>query len=347
MTSIRSVALFAFLLATPCLRAQDVPAPAAELAKLKPLAGHWQGSGTATMEPGQPPAKWTAAVKAEWVLGGHWLMSDTAVDFATGEKMRFLEYFGWDRENRHYVSVAVNNMGEVVLSRPHLLGDDTMVVMTSNLRQGTPEVERAVTKFGADAQSFTITFFGARGPAADGVTGKLERTTKAEPPPIESAAALMPVRPEMAKLARMTGRFDVAGEMTMMPGAPAIKIKGTDEVRTLFGGGVVQVATTGTAEGMSGTYQAHGYYAWDAEHDCYAMLMVSSMGEVMNGACRFAGDDKLIQTFAGLHMGQAFVARTVMDLDESGKPVKAVNHSCAGTAEPMRDFIATYRPAAK
>lgn len=156
---------------------------------------------------------------------------------------------------------------------------------------------------------------------------------------------MSPANPAMAKIARMAGSFEVAGEMTMAPGQPAMKIKGVDAIRTLFDGSIVQVTTTGTADGMPGTYEAHGYYAWDATDGAYDVLMVSNMGEVMKGEARFAGDDTLVQIFSGLRMGQLTVSRSVMHLDAKGHPQKVVNHSCMGTADPMQDFTGTYKPA--
>lgn len=345
MTDLRPVSLLTLLLCLPLAAQDGPPGPAPELAKLKPLAGHWEGSGTAIMDPSAPPSKWTAKVKSEWALGGHWLMSDTEIQFEEGPTMRFREYMGWDRENQRYVNLAVNNMGEGVLGTPHFIGDDTMVLMMLNSREGTPQAERSVTKFGGDSQSFSITFLGPDGPASEGVSGKFKRVAKVEPTALAGAHALMPANPAMAKVARMAGRFEVAGEMIMAPGAPAMKIKGVDDVRTLFDGAIVQVTTTGTAEGMPGTYEAHGYYAWDDTDGAYEVLMVSNLGEVMKGEARFAGDDTLVQTVCGLRMGQPSVSRSVMHLDAKGHPTKVVNHSCIGTADPMQDFVATYRPA--
>jgi hypothetical protein len=113
-------------------------------------------------------------------------------------------------------------------------------------------------------------------------------------------------------------------------------------VRTLFDGAIVQTETKGSAEGMPGAYEAHGYIAWNAADKCYRIVMVSNMGEVMAGDGRFAGDDKLIQIFTGLRMGQPCVARSVLQLDQDGRPVKVKNHSCMGDAEPMCDFVGTY-----
>lgn len=351
MSKTRPVSFLSIVLGCLPLGAQEdamaLHAPAAELAKLKPLAGHWQGSGSATMAPGAPPTKWTAQMKRDWVLGGHWLMADIAIAFETGEKMRLREYLGWDRETKRYVNLSVDNVGEGKLVFPQLVGNDSLVTIVSTVRQGVAGAERLVTKFGGDAESFAMTLLGHGGPASEAVSGKFERVEKAEPEAIEAAAALMPADAEMAKLARMTGRFAVAGEMTMAPGAPAMKIKGIDEVRTLFDGAILHTTTTGTAEGMPGTYEAHGYYAWDAANTAYKVLLVSNMGEVMAGEARFAGDDKLIQTYLGVRMGQPYVARSVLHIDAKGKPVKVVNHSCMGTADPMQDFTGTYQPAAK
>lgn len=345
MTLLRPVSFLALLLCLPLAAQGGMPGPAPELAKLKPLAGQWEGSGTALFAPGAPASKWTGKVASEWALGGHWLMTDTEILFEGMPAMRFHEYMGWDGENKRYVQLTVNNIGEGVLNTAHLVGDDTLVVMVPNMREGTPQLERATTKFGADSQSFSLTFFGAVGTAREGVTGTFKRVAKVSVSALGSAPAMGPADPAMAKIARMAGRFEVAGEMIMAPGTPAMKITGVDAIRTLFDGSIVQVATTGTADGMPGTYEAHGYYAWDATAGAYAVLMVSNMGEVMKGEARFAGDATLVQTFAGLRMGQLSVSRSIMHLDAKGHPQKVVNHSCMGTADPMQDFTGTYKPA--
>lgn len=345
MTHLRPVSFLALLLCLPLAAQDDMPGPAPELARLKPLAGNWEGAGTAVFAPGAPASKWTGKVTSEWALGGHWLMTDTEILFEGEAPMRFHEYTGWDRENRRYVQLTVNNMGEGLLNTVHFVGDDTMVLMMPNMREGTPQIERALTKFGADSQTFSMAFFGHEGVAREGVTGTFKRVAKTSLSALESASAMGPANPAMAKIARMAGSFEVAGEMTMAPGQPAMKIKGVDAIRTLFDGAIVQVTTTGTADGMPGTYEAHGYYAWDATDGAYDVLMVSNMGEVMKGEARFAGDDTLVQIFSGLRMGQLSVSRSVMQLDAKGHPKKVVNHSCMGAADPMQDFVGTYEAA--
>lgn len=353
MTTIRVPFLPRFLplLCCAAIAAQEdaagggAPPPAPELAKLKPLAGSWRGSGTAVMAPGAPAAKWTGQVRSEWVLGGHWLQTDGDIAFEGGEQMRFREYFGWDRENQRYVQLAVNNMGDGVLVPVHFVGDDRMVAMVPRLAGGMPETERAVTHIGKDSQSFVVTFLHADGAAVDAVVGKFERVDKAAPGAIEAAPPLAPADPAMTQVMRMAGRYAIAGEMTMAPGAPAMQIRGNEVIRSLFGGSILQSQTIGTADGMPGTYEAHGYFAWDPMNRCYKVLMLSSMGEVMQGEARFLGPDKMVQTYAVLHMGQPCVARSVLHLDAQGRPVKAVNHSCMGDAPPMQDFSCTYTPA--
>jgi hypothetical protein len=348
MTRIRLVPFLSLTLCCLPLAAQDemaAPPPAAELAKLKPLAGHWKGSGTAVMAPGQPPAKWTAQIRSDWTLGGHWLQTDTAVAFENGMKLRFREYLGWDRENARYVQVTVGNTGEGDLATPYFAGDDTLIVLRSGLRDGKPHAERHATKFGKDSQTFTIAYLGHEGLGIEHVNGRFDRVAKVEPEALEAAHALMPADQAMARIARTAGRFDLSGELTMAPGMPSMKIQGTDTIRTLFDGAIVQVTTTGAAEGMPGSYEAHGYYAWDPANACYKVLMVSNMGEVMCGQARFSGDDKIVQTVACLRMGQPCVSRVVTHLDAKGHPVKVVNHSCMGDADPMQDFTGTYKPA--
>ena len=347
MNIIRSSFLIPLLLTAPLAAQDDVSAPAPELARLEPLEGHWQGQGVAVMQPGAPSMNWTAKVQSRWVLGGHFLQTDSAIKFEGMGDMRIREYVGWDRENKHYVNLAVDNGGGGVLSRPHFIDDDTVVAIRSWVRDGNPQVERVVSKYGKDEWSFEITMLGQAGPANEVVTGNFERVDKVEPDAMDATASMMPAammpgHEHMARVARMVGEYVFTGAMVMAPGMPETKIRGRDRVRGLFGDSIVQVTTKGTAEGDSFAYEAHGFYAWDTTKECLQVLALNNMGEVGSYGVRFHGDDELISTHAGLRMGQPFVAQIVMHLDGQGRPSRVSSHSIQGDAEPIRDFHGSY-----
>lgn len=330
--------LVVLLLAPVTLPAQHEPKPAPELQKLQLLAGNWEGSGTAVMQPGQPAAEWQARSVYQWVLGGFWLQCDTVVEFPFGA-MRLREYLGWDAERKRYVNLAVGNSGEAMLTTAHV-GEGEMVLMMHRVQGDHPEVERAATKYGKDKMEFTITFLSAQGPSREGVTGTMKRVDKpVAMPSLDQAAPLAPVAPQMAAIAKMAGVYDGKGEMIMAPGTPPMAIGGRDTMTALFGGAVVMTHTKGT-EGMP--YEAHGFQAWSAAHGCYKLLSVDSMGMIGDFDAHLHGD-KLIATTQGLRMGQPCAARIVMTLDKDGKPAKVVNHSCMGDAPPVQDFTMTYQ----
>jgi len=340
----KSVAL-AFLVFLPVtLLAQAPPPPSKQLDKLKPLAGHWQGTGTAVMQPGQPPSPWTCESTYEWVLGGYWLQCDTSIRIeGMPGAMRFRDYMGWDAETERFVDLTVNNMGEVMMWPMQFVGEDKLVTMVCMQRMGQLEAERSVTQFGKDEMSLAITFLGVEGMPTAGVQGKMHRVAKASPEPVDACHAMMPVAEPMAKIARMRGVFDVQGTMTMVPGEPAMKITGRDVAQTLFDGAILQVVTKGAAEGDPAAYEAHGYYGWNVAESCYTCIMVSDMGEAGVTQCRFVGDDKFVATYGGTMNKVPLITRTVAELDATGAIQTVVAHSCIGTEPPFESFRASYK----
>jgi hypothetical protein len=331
--------LAAFSMFAAMIPAQQEPKPAPQLAKLKALEGHWEGSGSAHMQPGAPATQWTAVSTYEWALGGFWLQCDTAIEFAGMGAMRLREYLGWDGENQRYINLAVGNSGEAMLSTAHL-GDGEMVLMMQRVKQGQPEVERAHTKFTAEKMDFKIAFFGPQGGSTEAVEGTLRKVAKVEMPALSTAGAMAPVPPQMAKIAKMAGVYEGKGEMIMAPGAPPMAIGGRDTMTMLFGGGIMMTETKGTA---GPPYEAHGFHAWSPMHGCYKIYSLDSMGMICDMDGRLT-DTAMICTSNCLRMGMPCAARCVVSLDKNGKPAKVVNHSCMGDAPPMQDFTMTYTP---
>lgn len=336
-----ALSVLAALGAAPVPAQQGPPSPAPELARLKLLEGSWEGSGTATMEPGKP-SKWTSQSTSQWVLGGFFLQGDLTIQFEGGAPpLQFREYTGWDAENHRYANVAVNNEGEGNLKTLYFAADDTVVSLWRGIRDGKPYAMREVTKLQKDAATFTITLLPDQGPAMDVVTGSLKKVAKAKPTALEAALAMGAAHPEMAKVARMAGDYEVTGEMTMMPGAPAMKIHGKDSFRTLFGGAVVQQVTHGDPTGGFPAYEAHAYMTWSAADACYDVVFVSNMGELGLVQSRFDGG-ALVGLWSGLSMGKASTMRSITSLDKDGKVTRISCHCCTGDAPPMQNFSATY-----
>lgn len=324
------------------LCAQDMPAPATELAQLKPLEGSWRGRGKATMMPGAPPADWTSSSTYQWVMGGFWLQCDTLIDFGAMGSMRFREYLGWDGENKRFVNLAVNNMGEGLLAQAHLQGNE-MVLMIPRLQPDGPATECARVKFTADKMDMAISFLRVNGKATEDVTGTFEKVDGVDLPPLTAAKAMVPAAKEMAAMAKMAGRFDFAGQMIMAPGASPTKIRGRDTITSLFDGAVVMVETVGESDGGP-QYLAAGFYVWDHAEHRHKILSVDNMGMAMAGDAWLQGQS-MVATFGGLRMGQPTMSRLVMTLDKDGGPAKIVGHSLVGEQPPVEDFSGTYTRA--
>ena len=330
------------LLAATATSQDAPPKPAPELARLKAFEGHWEGSGTAMMGPGTEPTKWTSKSTYQWALSGFFLQADSSIQFeGGGPALRFREYLGWDGENKRYVDVSVSNSGEGVVSTLMFPSDDTMVSMTRYLRDGKTQIERAFVKFAKDEQRMTLSFLNEAGPSVDAIIGTFKRVQKTTPTGLEAVHGMGPAPAAMGTIAKMAGEYDFVGEMTMMPGTPAMKIKGRDSVRSLFEGAIVQVVTHGEPVGPFPAYEAHAYYAWNPCDKCYDIVMVSNMGEAGTMQTRLEGD-KLVGVFAGLSMGKNSAAHMVMSLDKDGRPTKSVAHAILGASEPYKSFEASY-----
>lgn len=326
------------------LWAQDMmPKPAPELERLKAFEGYWAGSGSAVMAPGQPATAWTSQTLYEWGMGGHFLIADTAIKFAgMPEAMRFREFMGWDRENRRYVNLMVGNLGEVAIVPVEFVGDNKFVSMVPRVRNGTTEIERAVTTYTKDTMSMAMTFLSLEGASADNVTGTFKRAEKKPIQELSAAKALMPADPAMAAMTKLVGTYEVGGKMSMMPGAPEVTIKGKDVVTSLFDGSVVCTESVGTAEGVPGQYNSFAFYAWKPHQKRYTIAYLSNFGDIGESDV-WVKDSKIIVTMDGLRMGEPMATRMVMTLDKDGRVTAATSHTCMGTHPPMQDFTATYK----
>ena len=117
------------------------PKPAPELQKFNRLVGNFEGSGTASMVPGAPAGGWTSQSTYKWILGGHFLQEDTRVDIAAMGEMKmppmfFRSFYGWNRENKKYMSCSIGNMGPAEIAEIHWSDNDTMIVVNTGIEEG-------------------------------------------------------------------------------------------------------------------------------------------------------------------------------------------------------------------
>ncbi|MBX3464036.1 MAG: DUF1579 family protein [Planctomycetes bacterium] len=339
-----SSALSTFVLAA--LPAQEgPPGPAAELAKFQSLVGHWAGGGTAQFGPGAPPVKWTARGSYQWVMDGHFVQEDFEVAFdGQPVPMVFRAYLGWDRENGRYVSATIGNGGSVRLHEAHWLEDGTLLQLMHQRQAGLPYAERTRTRVEGGTMSLAIDLLMVDGPLLQTVAGKLGRAEKGYTADWTTAAfqGAEPA-PDLTRLVRSAGDYEVEGAMVMAPGGPEIVIRGTDSFRPVFGGTVFFGATVGTAEGLPGEYRGDVFWGYDADRRCLHGVYVSNFGEVMAMDGWWAADGQLVSTFAGMLQGQPMAQRMLLSFDDKGHAKAAVADTMHGTGAPFRSFRAAYR----
>lgn len=340
----RHLLLAAFLLpALAPAQAVALPKPAPELQKFAPLLGDWQGSGTAVMAPGTPPVPWTSRARYAEAFGRHAVVGDTLVDFgAAMPPIAVREVLAHDREHGRLVAITVDNGGNGSLAEVEFRGADTMVQMFTRKAQGQVVTERHTTVFGKDGFTYCIAMATAQGPLADCVQGNFTRVVGGGPVAAADAKAMAPIPAMTARMNRVAGSYEIAGEMTMLPGQPARKVSGRTVCTPIFGGAVLQVQTTGTAAGAPGDYESCNYTVWNEAGRCFDSYGIDNMGWLGHMEQRFVGDDQIAMTTAAPFHGQPMLLRTLLDLDAAGKMAKATSWSMAGTQPPYASFTASY-----
>ena len=346
MTSTLRLAAATALLAAffPVLPAQVTPSPAGELARLKPLEGHWDGTGTVVMNPTSAPTKWTSQTTAQWVLGGNFLQQDTYITFeGQQEPLAFHEYTGWDREQKRYVNLALSNEGHLTVGDLRFLPDGTMLQLRRQVHDGVPYAERSRYRVDGGTMTFTIDMLGGEGPCVEMVKGTMKKVDKGHAHAVEATASMAPAAPAMARLLKAAGTYETKGSMVTQPGGKETPITGTETVTGIFGNTVLQSITKGKAEGLAAEYEGRGFMAWDPDQDCYTQAWIDNMGMIGAMTCRFATDGKtLITTGSSVEQGQPVATRFVMELDDRGMLKRNTGWSLAGTAPPFRCFTLDY-----
>lgn len=323
--------------------AQGMPGPAAEVQKLAPLIGNWEGTGEATFGPGAPPTKWSARGTYRWALGGHFVREDFELSFEGMGPMLFRSYMGWDAEGQRYVNAMASNGGEARLHTMTLLPDGTMLQVMLQVQEGVPYAERSLFQVDGDKLKHAVDLLMMAGRSTTVVDGFFTRGGKGFDGAMDAGAFLdKPPAALVARLARGKGSYAVDGEVVMAPGQPALKLHGTDVLHSVWGGGVVIVESTGGAEGMPGQYESIVLWGHDELRRCLVGVYVSSTGQVGAMDGRYLDDGKLIATSTGTMRGAPSVGRMVMEFDANGASTKAIGHSLLGASEPFVSFRATY-----
>ena len=323
-------ALAALALAVPAV-AQNV-APAPDLEKLHAFVGQFEGSGKFVPMPGMPEMSWTSTATGRLILGGHFVQLDETIQTDFGP-MEFRTVYGWDGETKKPVTFTVGAMGA---GSPDLAWVDGKLVTTYHGEdQGTPFAERTVLDLTDEGYTFAMERLSGVGDSFKHVWGTVKRTSR-EPAAANEVAADAPTE-LMAPLARMQGKWDLAGKVNMM--GFEMEITATEDISWRYGGAVL----FGDMVGQPGDYQAQWYLAWDPAGERFLHYSITSMGQFMAGSGRVVGD-QVIFTAERTQAGVPVLERSVMQVGDEG-PVKAWAHLLQGAEDPIVFFEATYAKA--
>lgn len=316
--------------------------PAKELAKFEPLIGNWSGGGK-MMEPGGASTNWTAQSTYQWALNKHFVQEDFIIKFeGMDAPMTFRNYLGWDRENQRYVSAMASNQGVCRLTDISFLADGSMMQMIIHRLEGVPYIERARSKVTDDSMSMHIEVMMQEGASVTMIDSTLKRSEDAiECDWGEDAWMGMTPNDHMKKLRVIRGQYEVKGEMVMAPGAPAMKITGSDRFMMIWDGNVMHGKTLGFSDDSPEVYESHAFWAWDEGRKCVSTVFVDSMGQIGQMDVRWV-EDKLVSTSSALQMGMPTTQRFVLTLDRKGNLKSGVGHTCMGTVDPFVSFKANY-----
>lgn len=334
------------LAGAPALLAQEsewAPKPPAELQKLAPMVGTWEGSGTYRMAPDAPEAKWTSISSFEWVLGGHWMREDAAIQLAdVPTKLCMTTFYGWDAELQRYVSVGISNTGDAELHEVHFQ-DGALVTVSTGLEMGAPKLERWVSTYKDGTSQVEGHAATGTGALFTHVKGASKRTSE-KPTKVERVDA--PLMPELAgkggkehaRLLAAAGDYSFTGWM-VMPGMPdKMEIAGRESLHPIYGGTALEFRTESEPAGM---YEAYAWMVWNEREKCYDFVMVNSMGQSGQQRCHLIGN-ACVYTSAMTYMGEPSVSRAILTIREDGSFGDFDSHSIAGTSAPVHNFHARY-----
>ncbi|GEM_PF-2903468 len=320
------------------------PGPAPEMKKLEPMLGHFEGEGFFVGEAGGPRMPWKAVSVVRKVLGGHWQVEDTVIEFeARGlPKLYFHTYTGWDRERKRYVIYMTGNTGRADRMDLEILGDGRILTSSSMIEEGKRVLEWNLSEY--DDKGFR--FVDKR--SVDGadpfvsIQGRFLRVGKVEAEFVDAAFPTPKPVPELAALRGIAGKYRLKGAVIPMPGMEEMPISGVQTVRSVFSGRVLFFESIG--DPMQGfRYRDFATLAWDPEIRSFRLFFVNNVGE--HGFFRSRFDPKtrtLVSFSSGPMMGRLAAHRSEMRLAEDGSILSSSDVLLLGNLDPYTAFKAAY-----
>lgn len=338
--------------ATVAAQEGEMPTPAAELAKFKPLIGSWSGTGKATMAPGAPEMTWTSASTYKWVLADHFVQEDTKVTFAGGAMpaMIFRTFWGWDRNENKYVSYSIGNSGEMQAAATVAWTGSTLVSFSAMVEETGPSFHRSAVTVTGDSAKFNVQVANGAGPFNTMVEGELKKAESGYAISDAELKASMPgfapeVSAEMKKIASICGSYSMKGNMVPAPGAPPMDISAKESIQPIFGGAILEMRVHGDPIGGEDGFRYEGlvFLGWNAKSGCYDEMYMNNVGDTMSMELRWVDDKHLVSMQAGLQYGTPVASQASVRLDESGSIVAATIDRMNNGSKAIRAFSGEYK----
>ena len=320
--------------------------PAKQLSSYEGLLGTWKGKGVVVHAPGTDEIPWTSQTHYRKVMNGHFIEEVTIVEVTGLGTLQMKGFYGYDKENKRYVSCGFSNFGTANYSVVRWADKKTMVTTNSGAENGQTTVERWVTSFGDGKQSIIGYKAISGGPEFVHVKGSSTKVdTNVKGIAVDASMGVMPANPAMAKLKGMVGTFKIKGRMAMSP-EQRVNVTGKETMALIFGGSILEAKLYGDPMPGGPAYEGYGVWAWNTAKNCYDMIFLDSMGQMHHGSCHWAGK-KLIFLQSGVQMGLPYTQRGVLKFDENGVFKGVSQHRMQGTQPPFESFNGEYTKVAK
>ncbi len=322
------------------------PQPAAELAKLEPMLGSFEGEGVVTEGPGAKKTRWRSRSHVRKGFGGHWLVEDTVIEFDADMKMPalyFRSFTGFDRERRRFVTLMLSNMGTVSKADLDVLGGGRFAHTSVRRAEGRLVVERSISTYDARGCRFKSMYGRAGAPEITMLEGTLRRVEKVEVGVVEAAFPPEIPKERIEALAPLFGRYELEGSMVPAPGAPKIPVSGVEEISPICGGQLVAFEAQGAPVGDF-SYRGFVALAWNGEESRYEAIYVNNVGE--GGWFEAALDPArgaLVFVRAGPMMGVLSAQRSVLRFTRKAGLIESIDLVAPGAGRPYTAFAAEFR----
>lgn len=337
-----SIAL-AILLPSASLLAQDVAVPNSEPPMLvqpfAQLVGRWKAEGRIQRTTDAAVKTFTAKVDARWVLGGHFVQEDMNVSIDGVVQLQTRTMYGRDPARDRFIAASVANDGRSRLSEVVWTEANKLVAITREMFEGRPVLIRSVWDFDGARYRYLLERSTGDGAWQSVAIGTFEKSDEAASQATESAGGAG-VGAEMARLAPMAGRYTLDAERLDAAGRTLVEASGTDTVRTMYGGQVLDARTMLRATDRE--FESHRYLAWDPTGQRYQVFSFDDNGGVGVTRLRWEDEDALVGEAVETDGIESVLASTRIEIGTPGIR-RVMTRTVRGTGEIVDQVTLRYR----